>query len=440
MGQADSKVTQSRTVIPPKHSSGQRILNSNVNKEESSKEAVQVEGTYLGAYRVLNLLGAGSEGEAYLVEDADGKNWALKVIKLPLPKKYVESMFHEIQIQAELGEGHNNIIAAEELILTSHYLGLVIEWAPGGTLTDLVTTKHDECQGVGLLMPEDEVRYLFKQIVNAVDYMHKNQVAHRDIKLDNTLLSPPYPPYQHNPPYIKLCDFGFAREWGANAHFSTVIGTPDYMAPQVLQADGAKIQYDGAKADVWAMGVLLCVMLIGKFPFEGDTVSMVSIPDPMKQVWLQQSKRKWNENALLKDQIPYMSAEAFHLLDRMFDLDETSRIDINGIKSHPWFKAKMRPHLEEAIAKMEEEQRENERRVAEGAFSNQMRDEAVKNLIRMASSPEIRELAAEPIKPNIKFEIISRIRLRTMMAAYPKFDRKSMHAMLSRHKDRLHAS
>jgi serine/threonine-protein kinase SRK2 len=67
----------------------------------------------LGAYRVLSLLGAGSEGEAYLVEDADGKNWALKVIKLPLPKKYVESMFREIQIQAELGEGHNNIIAAE---------------------------------------------------------------------------------------------------------------------------------------------------------------------------------------------------------------------------------------------------------------------------------------------------------------------------------------
>ncbi len=67
----------------------------------------------MGAYRVLKLLGAGAEGEAYLVEDQDGKNWALKVIKLPLPKKMVETMFREIQLQAELGEGHNNIIAAE---------------------------------------------------------------------------------------------------------------------------------------------------------------------------------------------------------------------------------------------------------------------------------------------------------------------------------------
>jgi hypothetical protein len=124
----------------------------------------------------------------------------------------------------------------------------------------------------------------------------------------------------------------------------------------------------------------------------------------------------------------------------MFDLDEAARIDVHGIKSHPWFKAKMRPHLEDAIARMETEQRENERRVAEGAFSNQMRDEAVKNLIRIASSPEIRELASAPLEPNMKFEVISRIRLRTIMDAYPKFDRKSMHAMLSSHKDRLQAS
>jgi hypothetical protein len=57
------------------------------------------------------------------------------------------------------------------------------------------------------------------------------------------------------------------------------------------------------------MGVLLFVMLIGKFPFEGDTVSMVSIPDPMKQVWLLQNKRRWNENVLLIDQLQYMSPE-----------------------------------------------------------------------------------------------------------------------------------
>ena len=65
--------------------------------------------------------------------------------------------------------------------------------------------------------------------MNAVQYMHRNHVAHRDIKLDNILLSPPYPPFMHNPPYIKLCDFGFARGWDAKPDMRTVIGTPDYM-------------------------------------------------------------------------------------------------------------------------------------------------------------------------------------------------------------------
>ena len=122
-----------------------------------------------------------------------------------------------------------------------------------------------QCKGVGLLMSEDEARYLFRQLVGAVDFMHRNHVAHRDLKLDNTLLT------EHNPPHIKLCDFGFARGWGEDSKFTTVIGTPDYMSPQITAAkmQQGKTSYDGTKADIWAMGVLLCVCLIGKFPFEG---------------------------------------------------------------------------------------------------------------------------------------------------------------------------
>ena len=156
-------------------------------------------------------------------------------------------------------------------------------------------------------------------------------VTDRDLKLDNTLLS------KDNPPLIKLCDFGFARGWGEDSHFTTVIGTPvslpaccacqaqcapfslgvrdrhtggpdsapftlltvcvpnsylcaapytqDYMAPQITAAKmhQGKALYDGTKADVWAMGVLLCVMLIGKFPFEGESVSTMQCNDPMKK-------------------------------------------------------------------------------------------------------------------------------------------------------------
>jgi serine/threonine-protein kinase SRK2 len=146
--------------------------------------------------------------------------WAIKLVKLPLPTRFVQAIFREIKLQSELGEGHINIITPEEVVLMSHYLGLVMEWAPGGSLTTFITERFMQCKGVGLLMSEDEGRYLFRQLVGAVDFMHRNHVAHRDLKLDNTLLT------SHNPPHLKLCDFGFARGWGEDSKFTTVIGTP----------------------------------------------------------------------------------------------------------------------------------------------------------------------------------------------------------------------
>lgn len=68
-----------------------------------------------GTYRVLKLLGSGAEGEAYLVDDQEGKSWALKLIKLPLPKGCLQSIVREIQLQSELGEGHNNIIGMNHM-------------------------------------------------------------------------------------------------------------------------------------------------------------------------------------------------------------------------------------------------------------------------------------------------------------------------------------
>ena len=75
----------------------------------------------------------------------------------------------------------------------------------------------------------------------------------------------------------------------------------------------------------------------GKFPFEGDSVSTMAVTDPMKKIWLQQNKTSWNNNATLRDQLPFMSPEAKDLLDRIFELDEQKRIDVRSIKMHPWF-------------------------------------------------------------------------------------------------------
>ncbi|GIL76389.1 hypothetical protein Vretifemale_5984 [Volvox reticuliferus] len=377
-------------------------------------------------YQVKTVLGSGCEGKTWLTQDlSTGALWAVKMVKLPLHTKMVQAIFREIRIQSELGEGHINIITPQEVVLTSHYLGLVMEYAPGGSLTQYVTRKWKETGGVGLLMTEDEAGFFFKQIVHAVDYCHRHRVVHRDLKLDNTLLS------AHNPPFVKICDFGFARGWGGeNAHFNTIIGTPDYMPPQLTSAKvhRTETQYDGTKADVWSMGVLLAVMLLGKFPFD-DAVNAGA--DPMRTVYLQQHMHpRWRDNPALRDHVPLLSQDALDLLDKCFEKDEDKRISVREIMQHPWFIRALAPFYQQPLDALFREQAELERRMMSGANKSKERDAAIANLIRMACSDEFKKLATAPLTPEFTFQLYSRINLRSVQDHYPTFNRNSVKAIL----------
>lgn len=175
---------------PGKEASRQRAYEANNLEDRTSAANQSISAHFAGIYTVISVLGAGAEGTTYLVKDSKngGKEWAVKLIKLPLPTRYVHAIFREIKLQSEMGEGHHNIVTPEEVVLMSQYLGLVMEYVGGGSMTQYITEKFKLCRGVGLLMPEDEARYFFRQIVCSIDYCHKNHVAHRDLKLDNTLL------------------------------------------------------------------------------------------------------------------------------------------------------------------------------------------------------------------------------------------------------------
>lgn len=89
-----------------------------------------------------------------------------------------------------------------------------------------------------------------------MEYCHNKDIAHRDIKVENILL---------NGLQVKLIDFGLADE--ASKYLTTHCGTPSYMPPEVCQ----RRTYKGQSADVWALGIVLYVSLVGKFPFEGKS-------------------------------------------------------------------------------------------------------------------------------------------------------------------------
>jgi len=240
-----------------------------------------------GAYEVLHLLGTGGEGETWLCrERASGRELAVKLVARPIPKSITQIIQREIKILADLGDGHLNIVHAEEVVLTPTHVGLVMEYVRGGNMVSFVTSRREtrDARG-GLCIPEDEAAFFFRQLVWAVRFCHASHVAHRDLKLDNTLLD------GRDPPRLKLCDFGFAKSWGgAGPTMDTMrIGTPEYMAPDLISGRSG---YDGKKVDVWASGVLLFVMLLGMFPFEMEDDNYVNTAG-LYSIWIQQIRTGW---------------------------------------------------------------------------------------------------------------------------------------------------
>lgn len=98
---------------------------------------------------------------------------------------------------------------------------------------------------------------MFKQIVEGINYCHKINIVHRDIKLENILLDE----FKN----AKIIDFGFAICTPDTSKLKIFCGTPQYMSPEIV----SKIDYIGQKADIWSLGILLYCMLCGKFPFKG---------------------------------------------------------------------------------------------------------------------------------------------------------------------------
>eukprot|EP00350_Pseudokeronopsis_sp_OXSARD2_P000097 CAMPEP_0170553308 /NCGR_PEP_ID=MMETSP0211-20121228/11125_1 /TAXON_ID=311385 /ORGANISM="Pseudokeronopsis sp., Strain OXSARD2" /LENGTH=131 /DNA_ID=CAMNT_0010861541 /DNA_START=264 /DNA_END=659 /DNA_ORIENTATION=+ len=107
-------------------------------------------------------------------------------------------------------------------------------------------------------MSEDEGRHYFFEILEALNYAHRNGVAHRDLKPENILLD--------SDNKIKLADFGLSSFIIDGVGLSTSCGSPNYLAPEVVSSQ----PYDGCMADMWSAGVILYAILQGALPFSND--------------------------------------------------------------------------------------------------------------------------------------------------------------------------
>lgn len=282
-------------------------------------------GLQLDGFEHVKDIGQGNFGVAKLMRNrATGEEVAVKFLERgPKIDRNVErEILNHRQLQ------HGNIVAFKEVRLTPQHLAIVMEYAAGGELFTRVCNAGR--------FKEDEARYFFQQLISGVHYCHTMSICHRDLKLENTLLT------DGRAPRLKICDFGYSKSGLINSQPKSTVGTPAYIAPEVLRPQaaasgstgvggpnsGKRRNYDGNMADVWSCGVTLYVMLVGSYPFE----------DPRQPRNFKETIRRI---LAVQYEVPpalRISAECQDLLRRIFQADPSKRIAIAAIRDHAWFR------------------------------------------------------------------------------------------------------
>ena len=225
----------------------------------------------IGDLTLIEYLGKGSFGKVYLSQRKGRKEFfATKKIERSIADNLNFKKFFNNELNILKTLNHPNIVKYEDLLASENYYYIIMEYINGGRLSDCLK-KYIEIYKTAF--PEEIVQYLMKQIIYALNYIHKKKIIHRDIKLDNIMVLFDTRSDKENlnmiKATIKIIDFGSATRLLAEKNYETytAIGTFINMAPTILKKfisneDKNKGYYE--KCDIWSIGTVCYELLIGK--------------------------------------------------------------------------------------------------------------------------------------------------------------------------------
>ncbi|WZZ23787.1 calcium-dependent protein kinase 5 isoform X1 [Brassica napus] len=258
-------------------------------------------------YTLSRKLGQGQFGTTYLcTELATGVDYACKSIskRKLISKEDVEDVRREIQIMHHLA-GHGNIVTIKGAYEDSLYVHIVMELCAGGELFDRIIQRGH--------YSERKAAELTKIIVGVVEACHSLGVMHRDLKPENFLLVNKDDDFS-----LKAIDFGLSIFFKPGQIFTDVVGSPYYVAPEVL------LKRYGPEADVWTAGVILYILLSGVPPFWAETQQ--GIFDAVLKGYIDFDSDPW----------PVISDSSKDLIRRMLCSKPAERLTAHEVLRHPW--------------------------------------------------------------------------------------------------------
>ena len=261
----------------------------------------------LSDYNIQGIIGRGTFSIVKLGENKlTKKKVAIKIMQ----KNKIINQEELIRINREIEMlkclNHPNVIKIYKILEDSKKFYIIMEFCENGELFNLIVEKQR--------LNEDEAALFYYQLINGLEYIHKNKIVHRDLKPENLLLS------KDN--ILKIIDFGLSNYSKYNILLGTPCGSPCYASPEMVSGQ----KYNGFLIDIWSSGIILFAMICGYLPFQDNN-----------------NEKLFGKILKCKINYPkYISELALDIMKKILVPEPSNRITLQQIKDHQFYiKGKM---------------------------------------------------------------------------------------------------